>query len=61
MATQGSECPFSWTQQVEGCWPFQSTVWKPAACRSAACKLWLDGDCVFNKTVQAIRENTEKH
>lgn len=41
------ECPFSWTQQKEGC-VFTMQVWKPVRCRGSACKLWSDGDCVFN-------------
>ena len=42
------ECPFSWTQQKEGCL-FSKDVWKPVQCRGSACKLWSSGgDCVFN-------------
>jgi len=54
MAVTGAECPFSWTEQKEGCWPFQSMVWKPASCRGTACKLFQDGDCVFNRLYQAL-------
>ena len=42
------ECPFSWTQQKEGCWISATQVWKPVMCRGSACQLWSEDGCVFN-------------
>jgi hypothetical protein len=51
--SSAEECPFSWTQQKEGC-VFSTQVWKPVKCRGAACKLWSGEDCVFNTILDRL-------
>lgn len=43
-----AECPFSWTEQEQGCWIFKTSVWKPVECRASKCMLWTGSDCVLN-------------
>lgn len=53
-----AECPFSWTQQTEGCLASQK-VWKPVACRGSACQLWAGDDCVFNRINEKLSRKSD--
>jgi hypothetical protein len=50
-----AKCPFSWTSQEKGC-IFKRAVWEPVECLGEACKLWQEGDCVFNIIEKKLRE-----
>ncbi len=57
-----AECPFSWTNQKEGCLSTR-TVWKPVECLRNRCQLWTGSDCVFNKIahqLDALKEATQQ-
>jgi len=54
-----AECPFSWTEQKEGC-IFTRTVWKPGECRRGSCQLWAGDDYVLNVIARRLESVQRK-